>query len=132
MRQMLIPVSPGELLDKITILRIKMARLTEPSKLSNVSRELILLQEIWNREVPKESDLSEETAALMAANEKIFSAIDSIWGKELRRCFDSDFVAMARTIYVCNDERAAIKKSVNQKLGSTLAEEKSCGDLMGK
>ena len=124
MKDLLVPVSPGELLDKITILRIKVARIQEAAKLANVKLELALLQDTW-RASGAESDVSQDEHALQAVNERLWDIEDRLRDKEARQTFDRDFIELARAVYVANDERAEIKKRINLQLGSRLVEEKS-------
>jgi hypothetical protein len=124
MKDILVPVSPGELLDKITILRIKVARIQDAAKLANVKLELALLEETWGA-AGAAADVSAEERALQAVNERLWDIEDLIRDKEGKQSFDRDFIELARSVYVCNDERAAIKKRINLALGSRLVEEKS-------
>ena len=119
------PISPGELLDKITILRIKSARMSDAAKLANVRHELQLLEQTWATAVPAGVDLSGEERALEAVNERLWDIEDQIRDEEDAQRFDARFIELARAVYVSNDERAAIKKRINTKLGSALVEEKS-------
>jgi Family of unknown function (DUF6165) len=128
MTEIKVPVSPGELLDKITILRIKSARMTDPKKLANVRRELEALEETWRSSPYAAVDIEQELSALLQVNERLWTIEDDIRDKERAKTFDADFIRLARAVYVENDERAAIKKRVNLKLGSTLVEEKSYAD----
>jgi Family of unknown function (DUF6165) len=125
MTEIKVPVSPGELLDKITILRIKSARMTDPEKLANVRRELEALEETWRGSPYAAADIEHELSALLKVNERLWTIEDDIRDKERAKTFDADFIRLARAVYVENDERAAIKKRVNLKLGSALVEEKS-------
>ncbi len=132
MRDILVPVSPGELLDKITILRIKAARIVDPTKLKNVEIELDLLASIWRdsgcaAEPDSETGraLAAEERALEAVNAKLWDIEDRIREKEAAQRFDGEFVELARAVYLSNDERAAIKKRINVRLGSRIVEEKS-------
>jgi len=127
----LVPVSPGELIDKITILRIKSARMTEAAKLANVRRELQALEATWQAHPFSRQDIVAEERALQQVNEKLWDIEDDIRDKERAKSFDADFVRLARAVYVENDERAALKKRINQKLGSSLVEEKSYRDYKG-
>jgi hypothetical protein len=129
--EILVPVSPGELIDKITILRIKSARMTDPGKLVNVRRELDAPLSTWRAHAYSAQDISAEEAALQAVNERLWVIEDDIRDKERSRSFDEQFVSLARAVYIENDERAAIKKRINQKLGSSLVEEKSYRDYKG-
>ena len=125
MTEIKVPVSPGELLDKITILRIKSARMTDPKKLANVRRELEALEETWRASAYSAIDVSGDVNALLAVNGRLWSIEDDIRGKERAKTFDQEFVRLARAVYIENDERAAIKRRLNVKLGSSLVEEKS-------
>jgi hypothetical protein len=125
MREIRVPISPGELLDKLTILRIKAQRIADPEKQANVARELALLEATWRSEVPAAGELREEEAALARVNAALWDVEDALREREAAARFDADFVALARSVYRHNDERAAIKRRVNLKLGSALIEEKS-------
>lgn len=124
-REIRVPISPGELLDKLTILRLKAARIAEPEKRANVARELALLEAIWRAEVSAASELQAEEEALARVNAALWEVEDALREREAARRFDAEFVALARSVYRHNDERAAIKRRVNLKLGSALIEEKS-------
>lgn len=129
MRNILVPISPGELLDKITILRIKAKRMTERDKLANVRHELELLEQTWRESARQANvDVSAEERELEAVNAKLWDIEDDIRDKESGREFDARFIELARAVYVNNDERAAIKRRINQKLGSKIVEEKSYKD----
>jgi hypothetical protein len=125
MNEIKVPVSPGELLDKITILRIKSARMRDASKLTNVRTELEALERIWSASPYAAVDVATDVNALLAVNERLWTIEDDIRGKERAQTFDGDFVRLARAVYIENDERAAIKRRLNVKLGSSLIEEKS-------
>jgi hypothetical protein len=125
MNDILVPISPGELLDKITILRIKEARIQDATKLANVKLELALLEKTWQDCGCAVADVGVDERALQAVNERLWDIEDLIRDKEARQSFDRDFIELARSVYVCNDERAAIKKRINLALGSRLIEEKS-------
>jgi hypothetical protein len=125
MSDILVPVSPGELLDKITILRIKAARILDPAKLGNVKLELALLEATWRTSGCAAHDLAQEEHALQQVNEQLWDIEDRIRDKESRQTFDREFIELARAVYVSNDERAAIKKRINARLGSRIVEEKS-------
>jgi hypothetical protein len=125
MNDILVPVSPGELLDKITILRIKAARILDAAKLANVKTELALLEGTWRDCGCADRGLAQEEHALQRVNEQLWDIEDRIRDKEARQTFDREFIELARAVYVSNDERAAIKKRVNTQLGSRIVEEKS-------
>jgi hypothetical protein len=124
MKDLLIPVSSGELLDKITILRIKAARMGDAQQLANVRRELSLLESTWNEIGGATTELTAEEHALQGVNERLWDIEDRIRDKEARQLFDREFIDLARAVYVTNDERAALKKRINLQLGSRLVEEK--------
>ena len=125
MDAILVPVSPGELLDKITILRIKSARIEDPGRLANVRRELALLEHSWRQSVPTSVQLSADEAALERVNSQLWDIEDQIRSLEAQRRFDEGFIELARSVYLRNDERAAIKQRINLKLKSVIVEEKS-------
>lgn len=125
MNDILVPVSPGELLDKITILRIKAARILDAAKLANVNTELTLLESTWRDSGCAARGLTQEERALQRVNEQLWDIEDRIRDKEARQAFDREFIELARAVYVSNDERAAIKKRINSQLGSRIVEEKS-------
>jgi hypothetical protein len=125
MKDILVPVSPGELLDKITILRIKQVRIPDAVKLANVKLELALLEQTWRDSGCAAREVAADERALQEVNERLWDIEDRIRDKEAKQSFDRDFIELARAVYVCNDERAAIKKRINLQLGSRLIEEKS-------
>jgi len=125
MTEIKVPVSPGELLDKITILRIKSQRMSDPAKLSNVRLELHSLEDTWNSSAYANVDIDADVAALLKVNEHLWVIEDDIRDKERAQAFDAEFIRLARAVYVENDERAAIKRRINTKLGSSIVEEKS-------
>jgi hypothetical protein len=125
MKEVLVPISPGELLDKITILRIKVARIQDAAKLANVKLELSLLEQTWTDSGAAAHDVALDGRALANVNERLWDIEDRIRDKEARQTFDREFIELARAVYICNDERAAIKKRINLQLGSRLVEEKS-------
>ena len=125
MNEIKVPVSPGELLDKITILRIKSARMRDASKLANVRTELEALERLWNTSPYAAVDVASDVSALLAVNERLWTIEDDIRDKERAQTFDAEFVRLARSVYIENDERAAIKRRLNVQLGSSLIEEKS-------
>lgn len=120
-----VPVSHGELIDKITILEIKTAHMRDAGKLANVRAELDLLNTNWRANAASKIDIVAERARLKAVNEALWDIEDRIRLKEKAQAFDAEFVELARSVYFRNDERAAIKRAINVKLGSQLVEEKS-------
>ena len=125
MKEILVPLSPGELLDKITILRIKVARIQDAAKLANVKLELSLLEQTWKDLGAATHDVALDERALENVNARLWDIEDRIRDKEARQTFDREFIELARAVYICNDERAAIKKRINVQLGSRIVEEKS-------
>ena len=119
------PVAIGELIDKITILEIKVERLTDAAKRKNVVAELSVLRARRDQAVPQSPRLDALGAQLKAVNERIWELEDSIRDCERRVDFGPKFIAVARSIYRTNDERAAVKRQINVALGSDLIEEKS-------
>jgi len=121
----LVPVSWGEVIDKITILEIKAERLSDPDKRVNVLRELGELAAVRDREFPGHADLARLAADLKAINESLWVIEDDIRECERAKTFDDRFIALARAVYVTNDRRALVKRQINDLLGSALVEEKS-------
>ena len=126
--ELLVPVSYGELLDKIAILQIKSERMTDPAKLANVRQELSALERTWMAHPAAGKDIAGLRARLKAVNERLWVIEDDIRVKEKAQAFDDGFIALARSVYVENDTRARIKKDINLALGSTYVEEKSYED----
>ena len=125
MNDIKVPISPGELLDKITILRIKSQRMSDPAKVSNVRLELRTLEDTWSASAYAKVDIEADINALLAVNERLWVIEDDIRDKERAQTFDAEFVRLARAVYFENDERAAIKRRINTALGSKIVEEKS-------
>jgi hypothetical protein len=125
MTEIRVPISPGELIDKITILQIKSARITDPEKVANVRNELALLESTWRDSAFSTSDVGVEWVSLRRINEKLWDVEDQLRDKERARTFDQEFIDLARAVYFTNDERAAVKREINRKLGSKIVEEKS-------
>ena len=125
MNEIKVPISPGELLDKITILRIKSQRMSDPKKVQNVRLELGALEQTWKSSIYSAVDIDAEVEALVAVNERLWIIEDDIRDKERAKTFDAEFIRLARAVYIGNDERAAIKRGINLKLGSAIVEEKS-------
>ena len=128
MNEIHVPISPGELLDKITILQIKSERIGDPAKVANVRTELALLQKVWNEAVEADAEIAALTAELKTINEKLWDIEDDIRDEERNKRFGDRFIELARAVYVTNDERANAKKKVNLHLNSTIVEEKSYQD----
>ena len=128
MSEILVPVSFGELLDKIAILQIKSERMSDPAKLAHVRDELAALEKTWLTHPVAGHDIAELRARLKAVNERLWVIEDDVRLKEKAQAFDDDFVRLARSVYIENDERARIKKAINLALGSSYVEEKSYQD----
>jgi len=120
-----VPVSFGELLDKISILEIKSERMHDAGKLANVQHELAALQHTWNAHPAAQIDIAHLCAELKTVNETLWDIEDAIRVKEKAQVFDAAFITLARSVYQRNDERARIKKQINLALGSGYIEEKS-------
>lgn len=120
----LIPVSPGELVDKITILRVKAERI-DPSKTANVRRELEALEAVAREHLPGSPELQRLTAELQEVNAALWDVEEGKRDGERRQDFGPVFVELARRVYRENDRRAAIKRRINDLLGSEIVEEKS-------
>jgi predicted glycosyltransferase len=121
----LAPISAGELIDKITILAIKSERLTDQAKRANVLSELAALQDTATENLTPSPELERLTAALKAVNEGLWDVEEGKRDHERRKDFGDTFIALARRVYVDNDQRAAIKKEINLLVGSKIVEEKS-------
>jgi transcriptional regulator of nitric oxide reductase len=128
MDNILVPVSPGEVLDKLTILEIKSERMNDPGQVANVRRELDLLRRSWSAAVTEDDTVRALRAELRAINEALWDIEDAIRDKERAREFDERFIELARAVYVTNDRRSAVKKKLNLHLGSQIVEEKSYRD----
>ena len=136
MSEILVPVSFGELLDKIAILQIKAERISDAAKLANVRQELSALERTWMAHPAAArtpgfeagAGLAGLRAELKAVNERLWDIEDAIRLKDRAGEFDHEFVRLARSVYLENDERARIKKAINLMLGSGYVEEKSYRD----
>ena len=126
--ELLVPVSIGELIDKITILEIKAARIPDPQKLANVQRELQLLDGIRSEKIASSAELDGLTAQLKDVNTQLWDIEDRIRDFERNKSFGQDFVDLARSVYRSNDLRAALKRQINELFGSLIVEEKSYSD----
>ena len=124
----LVPISWGELLDKIAILQIKSERVRAHDAQKNIRTELDRLSAIAAERLRGDARLQAACHRLKAINEKLWDIEDRIRDKERAKAFDADFVALARGVYHSNDERAAIKREINLYTGSELIEEKQYSD----
>lgn len=121
----LAPISAGELVDKITILRVKAERIGDPAKEANVRKELVLLEATAREHLPDTTEIARLTEELTAVNAALWDIEDGKRDCERRQDFGPDFVALARRVYIDNDRRAAIKRAINAAAGSDIVEEKS-------
>ena len=128
MSEIQVPVSFGELLDKIAILQIKSERMSDEAKLVNVRNELSALELTWMAHPAAGHNIVELRAQLKAVNERLWVIEDDIRIKEKAQEFDAEFIKLARSVYFENDDRARIKKDINLALGSSYVEEKSYQD----
>jgi hypothetical protein len=120
-----IPVSWGELVDKIAILEIKEARIREPEKLENVRRELAALRAVRERDGPLSEAAARAAAELARVNLALWDVEDALRSLEREGRFDAEFLDLARSVYRHNDERAALKRRISLLMGSRFVEEKS-------
>ncbi len=118
-------IAPGELIDKITILRIKSERISDEAKLKNVRTELDILTATQKEHVPASDEMMRLEEALKTVNEALWEIEDDIRDCERQGDFGEEFIRLARAVYVTNDKRAALKKEINLLLGSSIVEEKS-------
>ena len=127
---LLVPVAAGELIDKITILRLKTERLQRPEALANVGRELQALEAVLTEAGPAlgVDAMLTLTDALQAINTQLWDVEDALRLLEAEQRFDEEFIRLARSVYQLNDQRAALKRQINKACGSSLLEEKSYGE----
>ena len=128
MNEILIPISPGELLDKITILQIKSERISDATKVANVRTELGMLEQVWSDTVEDDEQIRALSSELKSINEALWEIEDDVRDEERNKRFGDRFIELARAVYVTNDERANAKKKVNLHLNSSIVEEKSYQD----
>jgi hypothetical protein len=120
-----VPISWGELFDKITILQIKLENLSSKKALENVEQELKKLQSILTQNGSKTMETIRLEGELRRTNQQLWGIEDKIRDKERANSFDDEFIQLARSVYITNDERSRIKRKINDLLGSELVEEKS-------
>ena len=123
-----LPVSIGEALDKLTILQIKSERISAADKLENINKELRILKADLDKIDGLWVQVAELLVELKTVNEALWEIEDDIRVKEFKKEFDDEFIRLARSVYVTNDQRADVKKRINLLLGSELVEEKSYED----
>ena len=128
MTALLIPGSPGELVDKITILEIKAAKISEKAKQSNIIYELGVLTKSYEENITVSDKLTDLKQELKKVNESLWDIEDDIRSCERTSDFGSAFIKLARSVYFENDRRASLKKDINILLGSEIIEEKSYAD----
>ncbi len=120
-----VEISPGELIDKKTILEIKLEKISDPAKLDNINTEYRLLQATCEQCLAPSKELHRLTCALKAVNEKLWVIEDDIRDCERRKAFGREFIDLARSVYKNNDIRARLKREINMLLDSKIVEEKS-------
>ena len=123
--QLQVPVSVGEVLDKITILQIKLAHIPDVAKRANIQNELDALLPLVAGDAFTTDQMQALMAELKSVNEALWDIEDDIREKEAAKSFDAKFIRLARAVYITNDKRAEIKKQINLATGSALVEEKS-------
>jgi hypothetical protein len=121
-------VAVAELIDKITILEIKLERITDPAKLKNIRAEYAVLQAMYQAHVPQSTELEQLKKELIEKNKRLWDLEDAIRAKENSKTFDAEFIQLAREIYLNNDARGLIKRDINALVGSHIIEEKSYGE----
>jgi len=127
-----VPVSVGEVVDKVTILEIKSARISDEAKLKNIRAELEQLRPLVSGGVFDSAEVTALFDGLRAVNGELWDIEDNIRAEEAAGRFGDRFVELARAVYVTNDRRAELKKKINLATGSDLVEEKSYEDYSGK
>ena len=123
--KILAEISAGELFDKITILEIKKAKISNKEKLNNIEKELSSLNETVKKYIPNQSSISNYINDLKNINLKLWDIEDGKRAAEKNKDFGDNFIELARNVYKFNDERAKIKLAINISLGSNIKEVKS-------
>jgi hypothetical protein len=118
-------ISPGELFDKIVILEIKKARIRDGEKLRNIEVELDLLKGIWSENIPSSPKLNTLYKEMKTVNERLWDIEDDVRRCERNNDFGEEFIRLARSVYLTNDRRSAIKREISELLGARIMEEKS-------
>ena len=122
---LVIPISPGELIDKITILEIKRESILDKEKLSNINLEYKVLLETLENKIIASNEIDSLRIKLKTINKRLWDIEDQLRDLERSKTFNEDFIKLARSVYFTNDERSEIKKSINKLLNSEIVEEKS-------
>ena len=120
-----VAIAPGELIDKMTILEIKLNRISDKVKLENINNEYDTLQITYRQSIPSSEELYRLTSDLKTVNEKLWDIEDDIRDCERRKDFSQEFIDLARSVYINNDVRAELKREINILLHSNIIEEKS-------
>jgi len=121
---LLVPTAPGELLDRVTILQIKVQRITDPARVKIAQADLDALLAICAKSIPSSPRLDQLTQELREVNGKLWQIEDDIRAAEARRDFGAQFIELARSVYHNNDRRAALKRAVNELLGCVIQDQK--------
>ena len=121
----MVPISPGELVDKITILEIKKERLESTEKIANVLVEYGLYKQVRKSALPPSPEIDDLARQLKAVNERLWDVEDDVRNHEQMQKFDDRFIELARSVYLLNDRRAKFKRQINDLCGSSFTEEKS-------
>ena len=119
-----VPISTGELFDKLTILEIKIRRVTDAQKRDNVLNEWRELTDTLEQNIRMNHELAQLKKELLFVNEQLWDIEDSIRAKEAQQLFDEEFIELARSVYYTNEQRSVLKRKINILTGSTLIEEK--------
>ncbi len=125
MTEIRVPIAPGELIDKLTILRLKTEQIRDPDKRKNILHEQAVLDAVAQSQIAASPELTNLWDALYRINKALWHVEDDIRSCEARGDFGEAFIALARKVYITNDERADVKKQINLLLGSAIVEEKS-------
>ena len=125
LKSILVEISPGEMIDKITILLIKSERIKDGMQLANVQLELDILSAKMDKDIPRSRDLDVLISKLKSVNEALWSIEDDIRDCEREKKYSQPFIDLARSVYITNDKRANLKRDINLLLGSKIMEEKS-------
>ena len=123
-----VPISPGELVDKITILEIKKEFIKDDNKLKNINHEYDLLMQIYSEQISKTKGVTELKNILKEINLELWKIEDDIRDCEREKSFTDIFIELARSVYFTNDKRSKVKLEINLLMNSNLVEEKSYKD----